>query len=100
MIRGTTPTHIFKIPFDTSLIKEVKITYAQGNEIILTKTTEDCEIENNAIKTTFTQEDTFKFDSEKHVQLQIRILTADGNALASTVRHIDVERCLDDEVLA
>ena len=41
MIRGTTPTHIFNIPFDTSLVDEVKITYAQEDEIILIKGTAD-----------------------------------------------------------
>jgi hypothetical protein len=100
MIRGTTPTHTFNIPFDTSLVDEVKITYAQEDEIILTKGTTDCTLENNAIKVTLSQEDTFKFDHAKAVQIQIRILTVGGEALASVIEKVGVSKCLDNEVLA
>ena len=38
MIRATTPTHKFVLPFDyASYVKELLITYRQGNEIILEK---------------------------------------------------------------
>ena len=37
MIQGTTPTHTFTIPFDVSLIKELKVVYAQQGEIVLEK---------------------------------------------------------------
>lgn len=99
MIRGTTPTHKFNIPFDTSLVDEVKITYAQDDEIILIKGTTDCTLLDNAIEVKLSQEDTFKFDHNKVVQIQIRILTIHGEALASVVEKIGVSKCLDDEVL-
>ena len=35
MIIGTTPTHTFDIPFDTSMVDEVKITYAQDDVVVL-----------------------------------------------------------------
>lgn len=99
MIRGTTPTHIFRLPFDTSLIDEVRIIYSQNDEQILVKETVDCNLDGNTISVTLTQEDTFKFDCKKCVQIQVRVLTARGEALASKIKHIDVEKCLDNEVI-
>jgi hypothetical protein len=100
MIRGTTPTHIFNIPFDTSLVDEVKITYAQDDIVLFSKTKDDCILEDNTVKVTLTQEDTFKFKHTKPVQIQIRILTVNGEAFASIVEKVGVSKCLDDEVLA
>lgn len=100
MIRGTTPTHIFNIPFDTSLVDEVKITYAQDDEIVLIKGTSDCVLDTNTIKVTLSQEDTFLFDHKKNVQVQVRLLTKSGEAFASIVEKVGVSQCLDNEVLA
>ena len=35
MIRGTTPTHIFKLPIDTSTIRQLRITYVQYGKTVL-----------------------------------------------------------------
>lgn len=99
MIRGTTPTHIFRIPFSSLSIKDVRIIYAQNDEQILVKETADCEMDGNTISVTLTQEDTFKFDCKKCVQIQVRVSTAGGQVLASKIKHIDVEKCLDSEVI-
>ena len=99
MIRGTTPTHTFTIPFEVSEIKTVKITYAQDDVVVCEKTMSDCELTGTTISTVLTQEDTFKFDHTKDVQIQLRILTISGQALASIVEKVGVSRCLDDEVL-
>ena len=99
MNRGTTPTHTFTIPFDTSLIKEVKIIYSQDDEQVLCKRTEDCELNGNEIKTTLSQEETFMFDCKKLVQIQIRVLTLVGESLITPIIARTVEKCLDDEVL-
>lgn len=100
MIRGTTPTHTFNIPFDTSMVKEVKILYAQDDVKVLEKNTEDCTLSGQSISVTLTQEDTFLFDCKKAVEIQIRVLTAGGNALASVPEKVGVSKCLDNEVLA
>lgn len=75
MICGTTPTHIFKIPFDTSQLKEIRISYAQDDEVIVEKTTSDCAFEGNKITVTLSQEDTLQFDHRKAVELQMKVLT-------------------------
>lgn len=99
MIRGTTPTHIFRLPFNTSLIDEVRIIYAQSDEQLLIKEKDDCELNDDTISVTLSQEDTFKFDCTKCVQIQVRILTLEGQALASSIKHIKVDKCLDSEVM-
>lgn len=99
MIRGTTPTHIFNLPFDTSLLKIVKISYAQDGVLVLQKHNSDCVLEGNTVKTTLTQEDTFLFEYNKNVQIQIRVLTNDGKALAGQIQTVAPMMNLDDEVL-
>ena len=99
MFKGTTPTHIFEIPIDISLIQEVKITYSQEGEEILVKRLADCTLSDGKVSTRLTQEDTFKFDSSFGVSIQIRILTVNGDALISNVITKSVGECLDDEVL-
>lgn len=78
MIRGTTPTHTFEIPFNTSMIASVRVVYAQDDAVIVTKCTEDCIFDGNTINVTLTQEDTLKFDCKKCVQIQLRVLTTGG----------------------
>ena len=99
MIRGTTPTHIFEIPIDSSLLKQVQITYAQGSANLLVKTIEDCVLDGNSISVTLSQEETLMFSHKKDVEVQIRVLTKDGTAMATTVRQVDVGRVLNEEVL-
>lgn len=99
MIRGTTPTHIFNIPFDASNIKEVKITYAQDDKSVLEKHIEDCIVTDKQISVTLTQEDTFKLNCKKPVEIQIRILTPAGEALATIPQSVGICKCLDNEVL-
>ena len=67
MIQGTTPTHTFNIPFDTSMVKEVKILYAQDDVKILEKKNGDCTLTGQSISVTLTQEGTFLFDRKKPV---------------------------------
>lgn len=99
MTRGTTPTHIFSIPFDASEVKEAMIIYAQNDVEVFRKETDDCVLDGRDIKVTLTQEDTLLLSSKYNVQIQLRILTDDGKALASSVKIVGVDQCLNDEVL-
>lgn len=99
MKRGTTPTHTFELPFDTSILKELKITYAQDDKSILCKRLADCELNGSVAKVKLTQEETFMFDCKKMVQIQLRGLTLGGDAPESDVIIVSVDKCLDDEVL-
>lgn len=57
MIRGTTPTLEFTLPFDTSLIAEMYVTIAQGEKTVLEKTLSDCNCSGTSVSLTLTQED-------------------------------------------
>lgn len=99
MFKGTTPIHTFNVDIDTSLIKEVKIIYSQKDKEILVKRTEDCTIDSGTISTRLSQEDTFLFESNTLVTIQVRVLTMSGDALISDLIMTGVGKCLDDEVL-
>ena len=99
MIRGTTPTHMFSIPFDVSDIDVLMIIYAQNNIEVFRKNKEDCVLDKNTIKVTLTQEETLRLSHLRPVQIQVRILTMGGQAFASDVHVVSVQRCLNDEVL-
>lgn len=99
MIRGTTPTHIFKLPFATDVLEEIMILYVQNGEEILQKNIADVTLGTDTISLTLTQEETFLFDHKKNVQIQLRVKTTAGNVLASSIMVVRVEECLSEEVL-
>ena len=96
---GTTPQHTFTFPFETDLIQELKITYSQNKKIILEKYLADCEVDKNSVSYILTQEETFLFADGVNVECQARVLTTTGDVLASNIRIVTAERCLDSEVL-
>lgn len=90
IIRGTTPTHRFFIPFPISNISQIEVSYSQCGEIILTKYLNDLEIdsENNLIYVNLSQDDTLAFHfNEKNrdnlILIDIRVLLVNGKAYAS-----------------
>ena len=99
MMPGTTPIHLFNLPFDTDMVDKVKITYLQNDKEVLTKTKADCALDGNTVSVTLTQEDTFRFNSKKEVEIQIRVLTLGGEVLGSIPVKVGVSKCLDNEVL-
>lgn len=99
MKKGTTPTHSFGLPFDASMVKSVLITYAQNDVEVLSKETKDCTLEGETIAVKLTQEETLGFNHRANVQIQVRLLTMGGDALASDIKIVSVEQCLNSEVL-
>lgn len=99
MYIGTTPTHIFTLPFTTDVIKCLRILYGQGNKLVLTKTTEDCTLEDKTIRVKLSQKETFLFNCTEAVKVQLRVLTNDGEALVSPINYVDPRECLEREEL-
>ena len=99
MIRGTTPTHTFIIPLDTSMIAEVMVIYAQDDQEVFHKDTYDCEMDGNEISVKLTQEETLMFNPLRNVQIQLRLLTTGGEALACIPSVDTLQNVLNDEVL-
>lgn len=99
MIRGTTPTHVFTVPFDTSVISKIKVIYSQKDSILVTKTEADCTISGNKIKVTLTRKETLSFDAKKPAEVQLEIFTIDNKVIASIPKRFGVTRNLDNEVM-
>lgn len=99
MRRGTTPKLTFAIPFHTSLVARGKVVFKQGDKIKLQKAIDECFCFENVISVSLTQEDTFLFNTEERLKVQLRIVTTDDKALASEVYACIVTECLDDEVV-
>lgn len=99
MMKGTTPTHVFTLPVNVDVIKTIRIIYAQGGVERVTKSTEDCTMEGNRVTVKLTQEDTFAFMEDECVEVQVRVLTTSGDALASRIIRVHCRECLSDEVL-
>ena len=99
MRRGTTPTHTFHLPFDADMDSKVRIIYAQNDEPVFTKETADCTMKDMSITTKLMQEETLMLDQRKNVQIQLRVITTTGDAMASNVITKGVLELLEDEVL-
>ncbi len=101
MIRGTTPTLEFTMPFDTSLIAELYITIAQNGATVLEKTLSDCNCNDTSVSLTLTQEDTLRLEQKPYLdsKMQIRVRTIAGEALASNIMNVCVGRILKDGVI-
>lgn len=108
MYRASTPKHVFTFDFDPDrYFKRIQITYAQDNEIILTKEKEDLvfDIKETACGTAWTasfqltQEESKLFIGRPFASVQIRFLDTAGNVVTSPAVRIRVENVLNDEVL-
>ena len=99
MIRGTTPTHIFRLQVETAAIKELRITYEQYGRVVVEKTETEVLMESKEIRLKLTQEETLAFRPNVSVQLQLKILTKDNSVLACPIMDIPVEEILSEEVL-
>lgn len=99
MRRLTTPTHRFTLQMDVETIDKIQITYAQGGVIVLQKTSDNISMDGKTAVIRLTQEETKKFAADKEVEIQVRVLTLAGDALASDIIKVDVQRVLNEEVL-
>ena len=95
MIRGTTPTLTFELPFDVSTLSEYWITISQRYENIrIDKDSADCTSSGSVITLPLTQEDTLKLIADKPCFIQVRALTSGGVAMASNMIQVTVDDIL------
>lgn len=99
MIRGTTPTLMFTLPFDVSNAVRIWITFSQDNREVFTLEKSDLEITENVIKCRLTQSQTLSLKHNARVEMQIRISRYSGSmedALASNIITTSVQRILKE----
>lgn len=111
MIRATTPKHMFTFDVDPEeTFSEILITYAQNGEIVLEKhksdlTFESCDcfggktVYTASIKLTQEETNLFSANPKGIVNIQVRAITENGDAIASDIMQISVQNVLNDEVL-
>lgn len=99
MIRGTTPTLEFSLPFETSLLSTAYITMAQNDEVVLEKELTDCECNKCVLSVRLKQEETLKLQCDCKTEIQLRVKTIEDDSLASDIFVVDAERILKDGVI-
>lgn len=99
MIRGTTPTICFKLPFTEEQISELWLTINQRGEEVITKTKDDITYDGETYSVKLTQEETLRLDDGQYAEIQLRMRTASGDALASQVERVEIQRILKDGVI-
>ena len=83
IVRGTTPTHDFELPYTKELVKDVRVSYVQNNQEIITKTLDECRLVGNVLSTDLTQEETFLFVPRWRVEIEIKIQLFDKRVVRS-----------------
>lgn len=99
MIRGTTPTLEFVIPFDTSMLACAHVTLSQNGRIVIDKALDECSCEESKLTVKLTQEETLKLECDCITEIQIRARTTDGEAMASNIMRVNTGRILKDGVI-
>lgn len=96
MIRGTTPTLEFTLPFDADLLNCMYVTISQDGKTVLEKCLTDCHCNGPVVTCKLTQADTLSLKAGVRTEIQVRGKTADGNALASRIMSVSADRILKD----
>ena len=92
MYRGTTPTHTFDIPFLSTELSELTISYLQDGKVVLQKSLEDCIVEDYVVKVTLTKADTCEFKHTFPVMVQLQITTTGGKTYVDNVSTFNAKR--------
>lgn len=105
MYRATTPTHTFTLPISTDTLAEILVSYKQGT-VRLDKHYQDnvlpsgMTLDGDKVIVKLTQDETKLFRPNAQADVQVRVLTASGDALASKRFGITIGSVINDEVLA
>ena len=100
VIRGTTPEHEFDLPYPRELVQSLRVTYGQKGKVVFTKRWGDCQITEDKIIVSLTQEETFLFSARNLLEIEIRLKLTNGKVVRTeepiVLRVIDT---MDDEVI-
>ena len=106
IVRGTTPTHKFVLPFSPLDVSDVIITYQQSGVTVVNKKIDSVTIDmsTNALCVQLDQRETLSFScgkkySDNIVNIQIRIIKSDGSVYASNIIRDKISDILWDEIM-
>lgn len=104
MQRATTPTHTFTLPMNVDELKEIQVTYKQG-ETSLVKHYQDgilpsgMSLNENTVSIRLTQVETKLFTEKRSTLAQVRVLTLTNIAMASQKFKIKIDSLLNEDIL-
>lgn len=98
MIRGTTPTLMFRTPYEANMVKSGFITFTMRGDVILDIPVDgaDVIVMDNIIQLKLTQAQTLSFDVSATCLAQIRLVLADDNAVASNIVKVPIGKILKE----
>lgn len=101
MIRGTTPTLEFKMPYKACLIEDGYITFSRKGKVFkdIPFSDERVSIQDRLILITFSQEDTLSFNSKAMYSVQLRMLLKGDKAVASNIIAMNIGSILKNGVI-
>ena len=100
MIKGTTPTIKYNLPFESSLIKsaEIVLEYVDANKkVLIEKGFKDCTLGETSIEAVLTQEETLRLPAPSIAHVQLRVVTTDGTVMATEAKAVTIKRLLKDD---
>lgn len=83
IIRGTTPTMTFALPFDTAMIALGYVTVQQNGITVFEKPVSACECDGSTLSAKLAQEDTLKLASDSNAEIRLVVKTLGGERLES-----------------
>ena len=101
IVRGTTPTLTFTLPFSAEQVAAAYVSFKQKDRLVLEKAAgaAGCACQDNQIAVTLTQEETLAFVGCCKVEMQVRVRSATGQALASKIVTAYVEDVIKNGVI-
>lgn len=96
MIRGTTPTIRFDLPIDVELVDCMYLTLAQNGKTVIERCLTECSCDVRRVSCKLTQSETLALMAATETQMQVRLRTKGGDALASQITTVRVDRILKD----
>lgn len=105
MRRGTTPTLKFslynkdKSKFDTGLVENIRVSFAQKGTLVMEKDIKECEIVDNTVRVTLSQEETLLFDYNAFVEMQLKIKTQGEKVVATSPVRVACGKILCEEII-
>lgn len=95
MVRGTTPTLTFTLPFSTGDITDAWVTFAQYGTVKIDKPLSACSCSENKLSVTLTQAETLTLSCDYATEIQLSVKS--GNSVfRSKIISVPTERILKD----
>lgn len=99
MIRGTTPTLEFTLPFEVESLSALYVTFKQLGRTVVERQLKDCRYDGKVLYVDLTQDETLSFTAGHQVDMQIRAKFVSGKSVASEIMTTSVQRVLKGGVI-